>query len=73
MAPYPINTEGLSCMKPCPCGSKVDYLGCCGQYIDYSTHPKTPEALMRSRFTAYSLADIAYIKKNHERKTRSRI
>lgn len=50
-------------MNPCPCGSKKDYLACCSAYITEKAIPKTPEALMRSRYTAYTLGDIAYIKK----------
>ena len=38
------------------------YIQCCGLYIDHREPPKTPEALMRSRYTAYSLANIAYFK-----------
>lgn len=47
----------------CPCGSKVDFDHCCGVYISGETNPPTAEALMRSRYTAYSLADMAYINK----------
>lgn len=50
-------------MKLCPCGSENDYLTCCGVYIKEEALPKTPEALMRSRYTAYTLGNIAYIKK----------
>ena len=49
--------------KQCSCGSNSTYLQCCGQFIDGLSLPITPEALMRSRYTAYTLADIAYIKK----------
>ena len=50
-------------MSPCPCGSNNDYLACCGLYINGKMITKTPEALMRSRYTAYSLANMDYIKK----------
>ena len=50
-------------MNPCPCGSQKDYLRCCGEYLNEQSLPQTPEALMRSRYTAYTLGDIAYIKK----------
>lgn len=50
-------------MKQCPCGSTLDYLICCNPYLDNKTTPPTPEALMRSRYTAYTLANIDYIKK----------
>lgn len=48
---------------PCPCGSQKSYQSCCGNYIDGSEAAPTPEALMRSRYTAYSIANIGYIKK----------
>ncbi len=48
-------------MTLCPCNSQTDYLACCGRYIDKQETPLTPEALMRSRYTAYTQAKIAYI------------
>ncbi|WP_419418868.1 YchJ family protein [Legionella sp. D16C41] len=47
----------------CPCGSQQPYLACCGLYIEKSEPAPTPEKLMRSRYTAYTRANIAYIKK----------
>src|SRR5689334_16020260 len=47
----------------CPCGSKEAYERCCGIYINGGTAAATPEALMRSRYTAYSRQDINYIEK----------
>lgn len=48
-------------MTVCPCGSQKIYSACCGLYIDNAVLPPTPEALMRSRYTAYSQANIDYI------------
>ncbi len=48
-------------MKQCPCGSEIDYSDCCGVYLSDEQIPASPEAMMRSRYTAYSLANIAYI------------
>lgn len=45
----------------CPCGSAKLYYTCCGAYIGGLRVPETPEALMRSRYTAYTEANIAYI------------
>jgi SEC-C motif-containing protein len=45
----------------CPCGSKTTFDCCCGLYISGEKSPKTPEALMRSRYTAYTQANIPYI------------
>lgn len=47
----------------CPCGSNKEYLMCCGQYIEQHQLPATPEQLMRSRYTAYTKANIDYIRK----------
>jgi SEC-C motif domain protein len=45
----------------CPCGSEKSYALCCGRYISGQCVAPTPEALMRSRYTAYSQANITYI------------
>lgn len=47
----------------CPCGSGKNYPACCGLYIEGKEDPPTPEALMRSRYTAYSLGNLDYIEK----------
>ncbi|MCE0724115.1 MULTISPECIES: YchJ family protein [Legionella] len=49
-------------MSSCPCGSQNTYELCCGLYIDNKQLPETPEQLMRSRYTAYSMGKIDYIK-----------
>ncbi|WP_131781389.1 YchJ family protein [Legionella gresilensis] len=46
----------------CPCGSQQPYLDCCGLYIEQGQAAPTPEKLMRSRYTAYTEANIAYIR-----------
>ena len=48
-------------MNLCPCGSNKAYLECCGAFIEGHSVPNTPEELMRSRYTAYSQANIDYI------------
>lgn len=45
----------------CPCGSGLIEDHCCGQYISGQRIPATAEALMRSRYTAYTQANISYI------------
>lgn len=45
----------------CYCGSLKAYSACCGLYIDEGKVPLSPEALMRSRYSAYAQANIAYI------------
>jgi len=49
-------------MSFCPCGSQKNYEDCCGLFIEKKHKPQTPEQLMRSRYTAYSMANTEYIK-----------
>jgi SEC-C motif-containing protein len=37
----------------CPCGSTRLYIACCARYVEGNEPAPTPEALMRSRYTAY--------------------
>lgn len=50
-------------MAQCPCGTALSYTACCGLYIDSGNIPNTAEALMRSRYSAYTQAKISYIKR----------
>jgi SEC-C motif-containing protein len=45
----------------CPCGSGTDFKACCGLYLSGEKHPDTPEALMRSRYSAYFKGNLDYI------------
>jgi len=45
----------------CPCCSGQLYVDCCQPYLTLKRIPATPELLMRSRYTAYTLANIEYI------------
>lgn len=45
----------------CPCGSGRDYKNCCGPFISNEKQAHTPEALMRSRYTAYFKGNLDYI------------
>ena len=47
----------LSGQDPCPCGSGSTYDACCGRLHRGPDLAETPEALMRSRYTAYSLGN----------------
>jgi len=47
----------------CPCGSDGDFEKCCSPFLAGHELPDTAEKLMRSRYTAYTQADIEYIKK----------
>jgi SEC-C motif-containing protein len=47
----------------CPCGSDKSQETCCDPFITGKALPNTAEKLMRSRYTAYTRADIDYLKK----------
>jgi SEC-C motif-containing protein len=44
----------------CPCGSGLDYSGCC-ELLHLGSAAPTAEALMRSRFSAFALGLEAYL------------
>lgn len=49
---------------PCPCESGQTYLQCCGpwhQGLAQAVFAPTPQALMRSRYSAYSLGLVDYL------------
>ena len=50
-------------MMNCPCGSKQNYTGCCGKYIDLGCPAETSLRLMMSRYTAYAMTNLDYIEK----------
>lgn len=49
-------------MQQCPCGTKKNYIDCCGVFLSGQKTPSTPEELMRSRYTAYHQLDLNYIR-----------
>jgi SEC-C motif-containing protein len=51
-------------MSLCPCGSTRTLEDCCGPIIA-GTQAATPEALMRSRYTAYVLGKLDHIERTH--------
>lgn len=60
-------------MSSCPCGSGKELNVCCEPYISGSVKAPTAEALMRSRYTAYTQVEVDYILKTHDSKTRNEI
>lgn len=48
-------------MKPCPCGSESAFAECCEPILKALRPAPTALALMRSRYTAYTLGDIEYL------------
>jgi len=59
-------------MAQCPCGSGSDFEDCCGPLITGGIPAPTPEALMRSRFTAFVRGDLDHIKKTLVREERDK-
>lgn len=47
----------------CPCGSEKSYSQCCEPFLSDMAQPDTAESLMRSRYTAYTRKDSAYLYK----------
>ncbi len=45
----------------CPCGSGKPYAGCCARHLEGGEPAPTAEALMRSRYTAYTLGREDYL------------
>jgi SEC-C motif-containing protein len=48
-------------MTLCPCGSGHLFIKCCKPFITGKALPKTAEQLMRSRYVAYTRANVDYI------------
>lgn len=47
--------------NPCPCGSNKNFSDCCARYLERNEPAPTAEALMRSRYTAYTLLREDYL------------
>jgi SEC-C motif domain protein len=56
-------------MSPCPCGSGLDLADCCGRW-QAERWPDSPEALMRSRYSAYLRGDRAWLLSTWHPRTR---
>ena len=54
----------------CPCGSNNTYADCCGPFLSGKVFPLTAQQLMRSRYTAFTLANADYILRTYHPKTR---
>ena len=49
------NKESSSMADYCACGSNKVFDKCCGRFLSGAQQARTPEQLMRSRFSAYAL------------------
>jgi SEC-C motif-containing protein len=56
--------------KNCPCGSGQHYVQCCEPIISGIKDATTAPELMRSRYTAFTLANVDYLMRSHSVKTR---
>ncbi|MHA1567253.1 MAG: YchJ family protein [Alphaproteobacteria bacterium] len=56
-------------MAECPCGTGIDFDECCGPIIA-GAPAATPEALMRSRFTAFVRGNLDHIENTHASEVR---
>lgn len=45
----------------CPCGSQKNYSDCCEPLLSGEKFATSPEALMRSRYTAFAVKNIDYL------------
>jgi len=50
-------------MAKCPCGSGMELPECCGPLLAGDRKASTAEQLMRSRYTAYALGDVEYVRR----------
>ncbi|MBF6174585.1 YchJ family protein [Nocardia blacklockiae] len=57
---------------PCPCRSGETFERCCGPRLDGTSPAPTAEALMRSRYTAFAVGDLDYLRRSWHPRTRPR-
>lgn len=57
----------------CPCGSQKPFSDCCEALIKGTSRAPTAQALMRSRYTAYTLGDVDYIVKTTHSSKRTKL
>ena len=54
----------------CPCGSGLLFANCCQPIISGKKEALTAQELMRSRYTAFTQANVDYLMRSHSAKTR---
>lgn len=54
----------------CPCGSAINFDVCCKPIIE-GAPAQTPEALMRSRYTAYAVGALQHVAATHAEEVRA--
>ncbi|MEU3664426.1 YchJ family metal-binding protein [Streptomyces sp. NPDC032940] len=56
--------------RSCPCGLPEAYEKCCGRFHGGTASAPSPEALMRSRYSAFVRGDAAYLLRTWHPRTR---
>ncbi|MAM95947.1 YchJ family protein [Parvibaculum sp.] len=51
----------ISGSDACPCRSGLEFAQCCEPYLTDAKQPSGPEALMRSRYSAFATGNIDYL------------
>jgi len=54
----------------CPCGSSLSFSVCCEPIISGKKDAVTAQELMRSRYTAFTKANVDHLMRSHSAKTR---
>lgn len=57
--------------KLCPCGSSNNWKACCQPIIEGKKVAETAQQLMRSRYSAFTIANGSYLVKSHHPDTRN--
>ena len=60
----------LAMNKFCPCGSTRPFHECCELIINGKKEAATCEELMRSRYVAFTMANVDYLMRSHHSETR---
>lgn len=60
-------------MSQCPCNSGIEFSDCCAPFLKGRKKPLTALALIRSRYTAHTFANIDYIQSTHHPEHRHEI
>ena len=68
-----IYKSGNKLLLVCPCDSGLDFLVCCSPFLSGLAPAPDARALMRSRYTAYTRDDQAYIQASWHPDTRPAI
>jgi SEC-C motif domain protein len=60
----------MTLLISCPCRSGLLFANCCEPFISGKKDAKTAQELMRSRYTAFTQANVDYLMRSHSAKTR---